>query len=132
MENYAHFAARLQAGPLPDVPPPVALVLLMTAYKALVFDLGKVVFDLSFDRVFQSWATASNAPYDALKSMFKFDALFERFERNEIAPVAFRAALCDRLGLTLTDPQFDEGWSALYLGVYPGVEALLAQLGRRY
>lgn len=104
----------------------------MTACKALVFDLGKVVFDLSFDRVFQAWATASNAPYDALKSAFTFDALFDQFERNEIAPAAFRAAVCARLGMTLTDPQFDAGWSALYLDVYPGVATLLARLARRY
>jgi glucose-1-phosphatase len=104
----------------------------MTAYKALVFDLGKVVFDLSFDRVFHAWATAANAPHDALQSTFRFDALFDQFERNEITPAAFRAAVCARLGVTLTDPQFDQGWSALYLDVYPGVEALLARLHQRY
>ena len=104
----------------------------MTAYRALVFDLGKVVFDLSFDRVFRSWATASNASYDALKSTFQFDELFDQFERDEITPAAFRAIVCTRLGVTLTNPQFDRGWSALYLDVYPGVEALLARLRQRY
>ena len=104
----------------------------MPAYKALVFDLGKVVFDLSFDRVFQAWATAANAPCEALQNTLKFDALFDQFERNEIAPEAFRTAVNARLGLALTDLQFDAGWSALYMGVYPGVEALLARLRRRY
>lgn len=104
----------------------------MPAYKALVFDLGKVVFDLSFDRVSQAWATAANAPCEAFQNTLKFDALFDQFERNEIAPEAFRTAVNARLGLALTDPHFDAGWSALYMGVYPGVEALLARLRRRY
>lgn len=58
-------------------------------YRTLIFDLGKVVFDLSFDRVFQSWATASNGQVDELKAKFRFDELFDQFEEDAINPHEF-------------------------------------------
>lgn len=104
----------------------------MTTYKALIFDLGKVVFDLSFDRVFQYWANASTGQYDELKGKFWFDDSFNKFEKAEITPKEFRAAISERLGLTLTDQMFDAGWCDLYLDTYPGIDSLLASLKERY
>jgi FMN phosphatase YigB (HAD superfamily) len=104
---------------------------LVTPYKALIFDLGKVVFDLSFTRVFQAWAKASNRQADKLEAAFRFDELFDQFEKAAITPPHFRAALSTRLGLTLTDAEFDADWCEVYLATYPGIDALLAQLQRR-
>ncbi|RZJ95318.1 MAG: HAD family phosphatase [Hymenobacter sp.] len=106
--------------------------MLITPYKALIFDLGKVVFDLSFRRVFQVWAKASNRQADELEALFRFDELFDQFEKAAVTPPHFRAELSSRLGLTLTDAEFDAGWCDLYLATYPGINALLAQLKRQY
>jgi hypothetical protein len=57
----------------------------VATFQSAIFDLGKVVFDLSFDRVFQSWATSSGRPFDEIRSRFVFDELFDTFERNEIS-----------------------------------------------
>ena len=40
----------------------------MTQIKAIIFDLGKVVFDLSFDRVFQSWADSPEKSFKETES----------------------------------------------------------------
>lgn len=104
----------------------------MHTTKALIFDLGKVVFDLSFDRVFQSWASTSGRQADEIKAKFEFDDVFDRFEKDELAPEEFRALLSKRLGLTLTDQEFDAGWCALYLDTYHGIDDLLASLAQRY
>ena len=101
-------------------------------YKALIFDLGKVVFDLSFERVFQSWAKASNRQVNELKARFQFDDLFDQFEKAAITPQYFRKELSNKLGLMLTDNEFDAGWCDLYLSTYPGIDALLAQLKKQY
>jgi FMN phosphatase YigB (HAD superfamily) len=101
-------------------------------YKALIFDLGKVVFDLSFERVFQSWAKASNGQAHELKAMFQFNDLFDQFEKATITPQHFRRELSNKLGLTLTDQEFDVGWCDLYLATYPGIDTLLAQLKKYY
>ena len=104
----------------------------MKTYKALIFDLGKVVFDLSFDRVFHRWATASGQEAEAIKSRFRFDELFDAFERGDVAAAAFRTEISHRLGIQFTDQAFDEGWCALYLDSYEGINKLLGGLKKHY
>lgn len=104
----------------------------MTDIKAIIFDLGKVVFDLSFERVFQSWATSSGGKFDDIESRFMFDELFDRFERNEVSPAEFRATVTQRLNLKLSDQDFDNGWCDLYLDVYNDMDNLLVGLKRKY
>ena len=104
----------------------------MKTYEALIFDLGKVVFDLSFDRVFQFWASASGQQPAAIKSKFKFDEFFDEFERGEVSDENFRTEISRRLGLELPDHVFDEGWCSLYLDTYAGIDALLSSLKKHY
>ncbi len=104
----------------------------METYKALIFDLGKVVFDLSFDNVFQFWALASGQRVDAIKDKFQFDELFDEFEKGEVLNEEFRTEISRRLNLKLTDKVFDEGWCALYLDTYEGINTLLSSLKRQY
>lgn len=104
----------------------------MAAYKALIFDLGKVIFDLSFDRVFQFWANASGNNFDTIKNKFEFDELFEQFERNTIRAADFRAVISQRLGLELMNADFDKGWCDLYLDVYEGIDHMLTKLKNNY
>ncbi|MGI4884693.1 MAG: HAD family hydrolase [Janthinobacterium lividum] len=104
----------------------------MKTYKAVIFDLGNVVFDLSFDRIFQFWANASGGRYDEIKDKFRFDDVFDKFEKDEVTPAAFRSEISKRLGLKLTEQEFDEGWCDLYLAAYPGIDSLLANLKQRF
>ena len=104
----------------------------MTTYKAIIFDLGKVVFDLSFDRVLQYWANASGKKFTDIQSKFQFDSIFDQFEKNEIAPHQFRKEISDRLSIELSDDEFDKGWCNLYLDTYVGIDDLLSDLKRKY
>ena len=78
-------------------------------YNAIIFDLGKVVFDLSFDRTFKFWATASGRQFDDIKSKFRFDELSDEFERGDISASQFRAEVSQRLDIRLSDEDFDTG-----------------------
>jgi len=100
------------------------------AFQSVIFDLGKVVFDVSFDRVFQSWAASSRRTFEYIKSRFAFDELFDKFERNEISPAQFRAAVSKRLDIQISDEDFDRGWCDLYLPVYNDIDNLLLSLKR--
>jgi glucose-1-phosphatase len=104
----------------------------MSDIKAIIFDLGKVVFDLSFERVFESWAVSSGMDVAVIKDKFLFDEVFEKFERNEISPGQFRSLISHRLGMQLTDEEFDKGWCNLYLDPYEGVDNLLKNLKQNY
>lgn len=100
--------------------------------KAIIFDLGKVVFDLSFDRIFQSWANTSRQEFQDIKRKFVFNNLFDQLERNEISSTDFRASISETLSMNLTDEDFDKGWCDLYLDVYYGIEKILIELKYRY
>ena len=104
----------------------------MTDLKAIIFDLGKVVFDLSFDRVFQSWATSSGMPFDDIKIKFVFDELFYKFEKSEISEEQFREVVSRRLGIKLSDEEFDKGWCDLYLDKYSDIDNMLINLKSKY
>lgn len=104
----------------------------MDNYKAVIFDLGKVVFDLSFDRTFKFWANASGRQVDDIKRKFQFDNIFDKFEKNEIPSKQFRSEISRRLELNLSDQEFDEGWCDLYLDTYNGIDNLLADLKQNY
>lgn len=104
----------------------------MSQCKALIFDLGKVVFDLSFDRVYQSWATATGRQFEDIKCRFVFDKDSDDFEKGLISEEHFRASVKRRLDIELSDADFDTGWCNLYLDKYSGVDNLLAGLSKRY
>ena len=104
----------------------------MQIYKAIIFDLGKVVFDLSFDRTFQFWATASGRQFDDIKNKFEFDNIFDKFEKDEIPPEQFRTEISQRLNLKISAHEFDKGWCDLYLDKYSGIDNLLVDLKQNY
>jgi glucose-1-phosphatase len=104
----------------------------MTEIKAIIFDLGKVIFDVSFDRTFESWASNSNKQFADIKNIFRFDDLYEKFERDEITSPEFRKLLSKKLDITISDQLFDKGWCNLYLDVYPEIENLLIKLKTNY
>lgn len=104
----------------------------MNEIKAIVFDLGKVVFDLSFDRVYQYWANSSGKQFEEIKKRFIFDDIFNKFETNDISSNQFREAISQRLGLKLSDEEFDKGWCDLYLDKYTEIDNLLIHLKTKY
>ncbi len=104
----------------------------MHIYKAIIFDLGKVVFDVSFDRSFQYWATSSDRQFDDIKNKFQFDNIFDKFEKDEISSGQFRTEISQRLNLKLSDQEFDKGWCDLYLDIYIGIDNLLEDLKQNY
>lgn len=101
-------------------------------YKGIIFDLGKVIFDYSFSRAYQFWATVSGKHLDDIKNKFLFDETFERFERGEISIEQFRATISKRLELNVTDEDFDNGWCKTFLDCYDGTNQLLADLKKHY
>jgi len=93
---------------------------------ALLFDLGGVVIEIDFNRVFAHWAAAAKCDPAAIKARFTFDLPYERHERGEIDAAEYFASLRTSLGLNLSDAQFMEGWNDVYVREVPGIAALLA------
>ena len=98
---------------------------------ALLFDLGGVVIEIDFDRVFSHWALSSNQSLEILRSRFAFDSNYERHERGEIDALEYFASLRKSMGINITDEEFIAGWNSLYVGEMPGVSTLLSTVGEK-
>ena len=98
---------------------------------ALLFDLGGVVIDIDFDRVFARWGRDARCDPVAIKARFALDAFYERHERGEIDAQAYFAGLRRSLDLELTDEQFADGWNEIFVGEIPGMAAVLRRAGER-
>jgi putative hydrolase of the HAD superfamily len=97
---------------------------------ALLFDLGRVVIDIDFDRVLAVWAAQAGCAAADLAPRLVLDEVYYRHERGEIDDAAFFESLRTRLGIGLTDPQLLAGWHAIFVGEMPGIAAQLARAAK--
>lgn len=97
----------------------------------LLFDLGRVVLDVSFDRVMSVWAAHAGCAADELAARFILDDAFRHHETGKIDDTAFFESLRQSLGISITDAQFLQGWNSIFSGEMTGISELLARAARR-
>jgi putative hydrolase of the HAD superfamily len=97
----------------------------------LLFDLGRVVLDISFDQVMACWAGHAGCAPAELARRFVVNDSFKHHEIGKIDDAAFFANLRQQLGIGITDAQFLEGWNAIFAGEMPGIAPLLAGAAQR-
>jgi putative hydrolase of the HAD superfamily len=101
------------------------------AADALLFDLGGVVIDIDFNRVFARWAASAGCEPALLRERFTQDEPYRRHEIGAIGIADYFASLRASFGIDLTDAQFLEGWNAIFVDEVPGIAALLARAAQR-
>lgn len=99
------------------------------AADALLFDIGRVVLDIDFDRVMAIWAGHAGCTPAELASRFVVDDSFRHHEVGAISDAAFFHNLRGSLGIGISDQQFLDGWNAIFAGEVPGIAAMLARAG---
>ncbi len=102
------------------------------AVDAVVFDLGGVILEVDFNRVFDAWAGAAGVPAAQILERFRLDAAYERHERGEIDANQYFAALRETLGLSLSDAQFAAGWNCMVGAAVAGAPEVLVAAERRW
>lgn len=105
-------------------PPPLSA-------DVLLFDLGRVVLDISFDRVMACWAGHAGCSAADLTSRFVVNDSFKHHEIGRIDDAAFFDGLRGSLGIAITDAQFLDGWNSIFVGEMDGIAPLLARAAKR-
>ncbi len=82
--------------------------------EALLFDLGKVVFEFDFERALRHWAPFSALPIEQLRTRFRHDEAYCRHERGEISAAEYFDTLRHGLQLSATDEQIALGWNGIF------------------
>lgn len=106
-----------------------------SAYKALLFDLGGVLYAIDVSRSVNAFQQLM--PKDLPDSFPSTDQIlqhpiFRQFELGELSPSAFRDALRQAFGFDCRDAVLDEAWNALLLGPIAGRKEFLAELRKEY
>jgi putative hydrolase of the HAD superfamily len=100
------------------------------AADALLFDLGRVVIDIDFNKTLACWAGHAGCEVAHLKARFSPDQTFKRHETGEISDAVFFEGLRTSLGIKLSDAQLLDGWNAIFVGEMPGISRLLARAAK--
>jgi len=91
----------------------------------LLFDLGGVVIDIDFERMFKKWSLYSGLPIQEIKAAFSIDAAFEQHERGQIDSADYYRYLCESIGMEMSFEQFSEGWNDIMVApIKPTVKLL--------
>jgi putative hydrolase of the HAD superfamily len=85
-----------------------------TAVKALLFDLGGVIFEFDFAHALAHWGELSALAPQQLREAFRFDAAYQQHERGELTAAQYFHGLRVALHLDATDAQIEAGWNAIF------------------
>jgi HAD superfamily hydrolase (TIGR01509 family) len=100
--------------------------------KAVIFDLGNVIFRVSFARAFERWARDLGRDPREVERAFAFDEEYCRFEKGLVTPAEYEAHVAGLLGAAVRTGEFAAGWNSVFSGLVPGVAELAARLSRAY
>jgi len=107
------------------------LLLSPGAADALLFDLGRVVLDIDFNRTLTCWAGHAGCEPSDIVGRFVRDEAYRHHEIGRISDQAYFDSLRASLGIGISDAQFLEGWNAIFAGEMPGIAPLLARAAGR-
>jgi len=82
--------------------------------KALLFDMGGVVLEVDFNKVFRSWAALSDLDEKQIRSRFEMDEPYIRHERGQINAPVFFDHLRDKLKINASDEQMAAAWNDIF------------------
>ena len=102
-----------------------------TKIEALLFDLGGVIIDIDFERVWRRWAQDAGCPVEGIRRRIGQDETYLRYECGRIPLEDYFAHLRGAMNVALSDDQLLAGWNDIFVGEMPGIADLLRALEPR-
>jgi putative hydrolase of the HAD superfamily len=84
--------------------------------RAILFDLGRVVIDIDFERALSAWQRHSRLPPEQLRALFRHDEPYERHETGSLSAESYFEHLRELLALECDGAQVALGWNSIFLG----------------
>lgn len=81
---------------------------------ALLFDLGGVVLEVDFEKVFAHLCESNDVSIEHIKQQFSMDHAYKQHERGLMAGTEYLAHLRKTLNLTADDASLTASWNAIF------------------
>lgn len=104
----------------------------MSQYKALIFDLGKVIFEVTFEMAYAYWGSLAKIDSETVRKRFRFDEAYDLFSENKMTEDEYARHVSGLIQIELTTEQFATGWNKIYLDEFPGIGKTLEKLKKNY
>lgn len=104
----------------------------MQKFEAIIFDLGGVIIDLSYQRTAAAFVELGLKNFDDIYSKAKQSNLFDDFEKGIMSEVGFRSELKRHLPQNTTVTQIDHAWNAMLLDIPVQRVEFIKQVGAKY
>jgi|APFre7841882724_1041349.scaffolds.fasta_scaffold127353_1 putative hydrolase of the HAD superfamily len=101
------------------------------AVDALLFDLGNVLVEIDFERVFAAWAASAGLRIEEVRERFAFDAVHRAFEVGRLDAAAFFEHVRGLLRVPLPDETLAGGWNEVFVGEVAAMAGLIASVAGR-
>lgn len=104
------------------------------SYKTVIFDLGRVIFNYSWEPMYAYFAELSGLSPQEVKDLIAVnkDPMFQDFERGLLPTPDYIKYVEALLDVPITISQFAEGFNSIYEEAYDGIKEILGELELKY
>ncbi|MBL0256474.1 MAG: hypothetical protein IPQ03_02695 [Bacteroidetes bacterium] len=89
----------------------------MDDITSIIFDLGGVILDIDYKRTESAFQELGIPDFAELYSQLRQDSLFDDLEMGLIDPQSFRERIRSFSRIPISDPQIDQAWNAILIGL---------------
>ncbi|MFP4467775.1 MAG: HAD family hydrolase [Bacteroidales bacterium] len=100
--------------------------------RNIIFDLGGVLLNIDYQATINAFKKLGMKDFDEFFTQAAQHQLFDRLDKGEVSPPAFREELRRLSGLEVSDEEIDSAWNAMLLDLPAKRLALLERVGKRY
>lgn len=104
----------------------------MQEIKNIIFDLGGVIINLSYELTREAFISLGVKDFDAIYSKAQQSGFFNEFDKGVLSAEEFRNEIRKHINRTVSDREIDAAWNAMLLDIPAEKLLLLLTLKKNY